>query len=130
MKDINEKRGILTLKIDGKDINLLFSMNFWRLLDKQGIQMESLATELDGTKGVIYMLESLSKIVSAAGKSYATKYKTSFDYDIDTVFDWFSEDINQKTIDTMIKVMMDTRVFGSSLNQGVGREDVGKKTPS
>ena len=76
MNTSNDKRGVYTLKVGKKDINLLFSMNFWRLLDQQGIKMEDLGEELDGSKGVIHMLGTLSEIVIAGGASYATKHKT------------------------------------------------------
>ena len=76
MNTSNDKRGVYTLKIDNKDINLLFSMNFWRILSQEEIYMETLGEVLDGSKGMVAMLESLSKMVIAAGKSYAVKYKT------------------------------------------------------
>ena len=128
MNVTNTNRGLYTFKVENKEINLLFSMNFWRLLGKQGIKIESLGEELDGSKGVIYMLETLSKILKAGGESYAAKYKTSFDYTDDEVFDWFEESVNQEVIEEIIKTMMETKVFGNSLNQGVkrGGEDVGK----
>ena len=122
----NSKRGTYTFKVGDKSINLLFSMNFWRLLGKQGIKIESLGAELDGSQGVIYMLETLSKIFIAGGQSYAVKYKTEFDYTEEEIFDWFEEDVNEKVIQEMIEAMMDTKVFGNSLNQGVKRGEVGK----
>ena len=130
MNASNNKRGVYTLKIDNKDINLLFSMNFWRILSQEGIQMETLGETLDGSKGMINMLESLSKMVIAAGKSYSAKYKTQFNYEIDEVFEWFEEAITDKTVSDMIKVMMDTKVFGKTMNQGLNRLNEGKKKPS
>ena len=126
----NNKRGVYTLKIGDKSINLLFSMNYWRILSQEGISMESLGQTLNGSKGMIDMMESLSKMVIAGGKSYASKYKTQFKYAEDEVFDWFEEDITEKEISDMIKVMMDTKVFGKSLNQGLNRKGEGKQTPS
>ena len=130
MNTSNDKRGIYTLNVDNKDINLLFSMNFWRLLDRQGIKMEELGVELDGSKGVIHMLETLSKVVLAGGQSYAAKHKTEFDYDEDEVFEWFEEEVTDKHIEGMVKVMMETKIFGNSMNQGVKRDAVGKTKPS
>ena len=122
----NDNRGTFTFKVGDKNISLLFSMNFWRLLGKQGIKIESLGEELDGSKGVIHMLEVMSKIFIAGGQSYAVKYKTEFDYTEEEVFDWFENDINEKVIQDMIEAMMNTRVFGNKLNQGVKRGEVGK----
>ena len=126
----NDRRGVYTLKIGDKDINLLFSMNYWRILSQEGISMESLGETLNGSKGMINMMESLSKMVIAGGKSYSVKYKTKFEYTFDEVFDWFEEDVTEVTISEMIKVMMDTKVFGKSLNQGLNRKAEGKQTPS
>ena len=126
----NNKRGVYTLKIGDKSINLLFSMNYWRILSQEGISMESLGETLNGSKGMINMMESLSKMVIAGGKSYSSKYKTKFEHSFDEVFDWFEEDITEKEISDMIKVMMDTKVFGKSLNQGLNRKGEGKQTPS
>ena len=126
----NNKRGVYTLKIGDKDINLLFSMNYWRILGQDGISIESLGEVLDGSKGMINMLESLSKMMIAGGKSYAVKHKTKFDYSFEEVFEWFEEDITDKDISEMIQIMMDTKVFGRTLNQGVSRQGEGKKKPS
>ena len=126
----NDKRGVYTLKIGDKDINLLFSMNYWRILSQDGISMESLGETLDGSKGMINMMESLSKMVIAGGKSYSVKYKTKFEHSLEEVFDWFEEDITEQTVSEMIKVMMDTKVFGKSLNQGLSRKNEGKQEPS
>ena len=126
----NDKRGVYTLKIGDKDINLLFSMNYWRILSQEGISMESLGETLNGSKGMINMMESLSKMVIAGGKSYDIKYKTKFDYSFDEVFEWFEEDITEQTVSEMIKVMMDTKIFGKTLNQGVSRKSEGKQKPS
>ena len=130
MNASNDKRGVYTLKIDNKDINLLFSMNYWRILSQEGISMESLGKTLDGSKGMINMMESLSKMVVAGGKSYAVKHKTKFDYTFDEVFDWFEEDITEKEVTEMIKIMMDTKIFGKVLNQGVSRKSEGKQVTS
>ena len=126
MKETNERKGIFTFKVGDKDISLLFSMNFWRLLGKQGVKIESLAEELDGSKGVVYMLETMAKILTAGGQCYAVKYKTEFEYAEDEIFDWFEEDINETVIKEMIETMMETKVFGNSLNQGVKRGEPGK----
>ena len=130
MNASNNKRGVYTLKIDNKDINLLFSMNFWRILSQEGIEPDKLGGELDGSKGgVIQQLEALSKMVLAAGKSYAIKHKTEFDYELDHVFDWL-EDIDNKTMNEMFKVMTDTKMFGETVNQGLNRKSKGKQEPS
>ena len=124
----NDRRGVYTLKIADKDINLLFSMNFWRILSQEKIYMETLGETLDGSRGMVSMLDSLSKMVIAGGKSYAAKHKTKFEYTIDEVFEWFSEDIDDTVMAEMIKVMMDTKVFGKTMNQGQNRTP-GKKKP-
>ena len=130
MNASNDKRGVYTLKIDNKDINLLFSMNFWRILSQEGLEMEDLGTALSGVNGLIKQLESLSKMVIAAGKSYAVKHKTQFNYNIDEVFEWFEEAITSKQVTEMTEVMMATKLFGNAINQGVDRESTGKTKPS
>ena len=130
MNASNNKRGVYTLKVDKKDINLLFSMNFWRILSQEGIEPEQLGDALSGKDGVIGQLEALSKVILAGGKSYAVKHKTQFKYDIDEVFDWLEEDINNDTMNEMFLVMMDTKMFGQTINQGLNRQTKGKKQPS
>ena len=130
MNASNDKRGVYTLKVDNKDINLLFSMNFWRILSQEGLEMEDLGTALSGGNGLIKQLESLSKMVIAAGKSYAVKHKTQFKYNIDEVFEWFEDDITSIQVSEMTEIMMSTKLFGNAINQGVSRENEGKTKPS
>ena len=130
MNASNNKRGVYTLKIGNKDINLLFSMNFWRILSQEGLEIEELGGSLSGADGLIKQLESLSKMVIAAGKSYAVKHKTQFNHDIDEVFEWFEEDVTSKQVTEMTEIMMSTKLFGNAINQGVSRENKGKTKPS
>ena len=130
MNASNDKRGVYTLKIDNKDINLLFSMNFWRLLSQEGIEMKDLGQSLSGGDGFIKQLESLSKVIIAAGKSYAIKNKTEFNHDIDEVFEWFEEEVTNIQVTEMTNIMMATKLFGNVINQGVKREASGKPKPS
>ena len=130
MNASNNKRGVYTLKVDNKDINLLFSMNFWRILSQEGLEIEELGGSLSGSDGLIKQLESLSKMVIAAGKSYAVKNKTQFKYNIDEVFEWFEEAITSKQVTEMTEIMMSTKLFGNTINQGVKRQSTGKTKPS
>ena len=56
--------------------------------------------------------------------------RLKFNYGIDEVFEWFEEAITDKTVNEMVEVMMDTKIFGNSINQGINRNEVGKKKPS
>ena len=112
-------RGYYPIKINGEEINLLFSMNFWRLLDKKGYQLETIAEHLDGSKGVIKMLDTLSNIVQAGGEAYQAKYKVEFPYTIDEITEWFSEDIDQDVLQGIFEAIMDsTKIFGKKLSDG------------
>ena len=130
MTKTNERRGEYTLNIDGKDVNLLFSMNFWFLLEKNGIKLEEIETKLDPTKGILSMLDSLTVLIMSAGQSYAKKHKTEFDYEKEDIIEWFSEHINDEILKDILSIMMQTTVFGNKINQGITRNVPGKKTPS
>ena len=118
-------RGYYPLKLKGETVNLLFSFNFWRLLDKKGYTIENISSVLDGKKGFIKMMDALSCIACAGGEAYAAKYKTEFNYTTDDTIDWFSEDIDQDTLREMFEAIMDsTKIFGQKITDG---KKVGKK---
>ena len=123
---MNKKLGEYALDINGTKVNLLFSMSFWMKLDELGLKMEDLATQLAPEKGVLNIVRTLSKIVWAAGSSYARKNKQDFDYEIEDVQDWFSE-LDEKVMEEIMEAMTSTKIFGHSMNQGLDR--MGKGNP-
>lgn len=123
----NKKTGQYSLKIGKEKIGLLFSMNFWFLMDEQGLKMENLKSKLDAKGGIISMLSTLAIIIECGGHSYAKKHKTEFNYEKEEINDWFEEDINEAVLAEILAVMMETKIFGNKINAGIDR--MGKQTP-
>ena len=117
----NSRRGEFTFKVDNKDINLLFNLGFWKILGDNGYKLEDLDKNMNGEDGVVEMLTAVTAIIYSGGLSYAKKNKTSFEYDQDEIFDWFESDIDEKVIEKMFKVVMQTQIFGKTLGEGLGK---------
>ena len=130
MTKTNERRGEYTLKVNGEDVNLLFSMNFWYLLEKNGIKLENIEQELSPENGVMSMMNSLSILLLSAGQSYARKYKTEFDYEQEDILEWFESSIDDTILQEIIETMMSGKIFGKAINQGLRRDGGGKTTPA
>ena len=129
MTKLNERRGEYTLNIGDKEINLLFSMNFWFLLEKNGIKLEEIEHKLNPKNGVMSMLSSLAVLIMSAGQSYARKHSTEFSYTEGDITEWFEDSINETVLAELLAVMMETTIFGKKINEGVTRTVPGKKTP-
>ena len=112
-KNIN--KGEYTFKAGGKNINLLFSMTFWKYMDDAGYKMEDLESALSAKDGAIAMILTLSTIVESAGKAYSSKYKSEWNYTAEDVFDWFGE-IGEQEIKGMLEAMTSTTIFGRSIS--------------
>ena len=125
----NTLQGEFTLKTKNGDVNLLFSMLYWRLLSQNGIKLEELEGRLSSEHGIMGMLDTLSIIIKSAGEAYARKHKTSFEMDEDDIFEMFEDDIDENILADLLKAMTSTRIFGKEMNQGLSRTP-GKKKPS
>ena len=121
-----KRRGTYTLTIGGKEVNLLFNMRFWGLLDEAGYKLEDLDKHLDHTKGFMKVLKTVAVLVDCAGQSYAKTHKTEWEYTLDDVYDWFEEDINEKIMEEIMNAMVQSKIMGNSLNTELGKKK-GKK---
>lgn len=117
----NSRRGEFTLTIDGKDVNLLFNISFWKVLGDEGYKLEDLDKALGNEKGFLEMLQTISAIIYAGGLTYAKKNKTEFNYTKDDIFEWFEECIDEKVLENMFKVLMSTQLFGKTIGDNMGK---------
>ena len=120
---INKRQGEYTLKLGDKEVNLQFSMTFWLFLDDLGYKIETLEKDLSPENGVIGMIKTLSALVYAAGKAYAKKNGTQFNYSLDDVPEWFGDYITEEVMKDLMEAMASSTLFGKKL------ADSGKLTP-
>ena len=128
MNKTNTRKGEFTLNIEEKEVKLLFSMRFWRILDENGYKLEDLETALDGSKGIIGMINTLATIVYSGGIAYSLRNKTEFDYEIDEIFDWFEDSIDEDVMERLFKVLLDSQIFGKTISDGLGKTSPKKST--
>ncbi|MCH9665006.1 MAG: hypothetical protein K0U41_04075 [Gammaproteobacteria bacterium] len=113
-----KKRGFYSLKIAKKEVNLLFNMRFWALLDDKGYKLEELDKHLAEGNGVMSMINVLSNIVLSGVEANCIKNNIDQEYSIDDVYEWFEEDIDQEELEKILKAMMETKIFGNTINPG------------
>ena len=132
MKNDLKRRGTYTLKVGDKDVNLLFNMRFWGLLDEAGYKLEKLEEHLDETKGFMHLVGVFSVILDCAGRSYAKIHGTEWDYKVDEIYDWFEEDIDKDKLEEILAAMSASKIMGHSLSQagqGLGKKMGKSKSP-
>ena len=122
----NERKGELTLLIKNKKIKLLFGMLFWKFLQDLGVKLQDLEHKLSDDQNPLGVFDTIAKIIYSAGWVAAKKEGKEFKYTEDEIFEWFEDDITQQDIQMIVEGMMNSRILGKSLNDGIVR---GKKTP-
>ena len=126
MKTDLKRRGTYTLKIGEKDVNLLFNMRFWGLLDQAGYKLEDLEEHLDKTKGFIHLVGVFSVILDCAGRSYSKHHSAEWNYEVDDIFEWFEDDINETILEEILTAMSKSKIMGNSLSNS--SKKMGKQT--
>ena len=122
-----KRRGTHTLTIGGKEVNLLFNMRFWGLLDEAGYKLEELPDHFSQGTGIAKMMKVLVAVFTCAGQSYAKSNKTEWEYDEDDIYDWFEEDITEDVLKEIMEALTNSKIMGNSLSDKAVGKQKGKK---
>jgi hypothetical protein len=121
--EVNKRRGYCQLDLGGKIRTLHFSMNFWAAFEEaSGFKI----SEVDKVFGSGLSMATMRDLVYAGIIAYDQENNNEIDYNKFSVGAWM-DDIDQKSLETIINTLMESRVLGNDLNAGV-RRNVSKST--
>ncbi len=121
--EVNKRRGYCQLELGGKIRTLHFSMNFWAAFEEaSGFKI----SEVDKVFGSGLSMATMRDLVYAGIIAYDQENNNEIDYNKFSVGAWM-DDIDQKSLETIINTLMESRVLGNDLNAGV-RRNVSKST--
>jgi hypothetical protein len=116
----NKQRGYYSIKLGGKIRKLHFSMNFWaNFTDALGISLDKIGDIF--TEGI--SLGTIRALIYSAILANDQEEGNEIDYNEFKVGVWL-EDLQAEKLEDIVNAMMESRVLGNDLNQGVKRNVV------
>jgi len=111
------KRGYYTLKLDGKNRTMHFSMNFWaNFTDQLGISLDQIGSAFE--KGIT--ISTLRAIIYSGLLAYDQEEGNEVDYNEFKVGAWL-EDVDASMLEDIVAAMFESKILGNDLNMGIQR---------
>ena len=119
----NKNKGYIDINVGGKKRTLHFSMNFWSEFTEQlGISLQDIGNVFQN--GI--SLKVLRALIYSAILANDQENGNEIDYNIYSVGAWLDE-LEAESINEIVETMLQSKILGNSLNQGVKKP--GKTTP-
>jgi len=116
---MNKQRGYYALEIGGKKRMLHFSMNFWvNFTDSLDVKLDDIGGLFDN--GV--QLSTIRTLIYSAILANDQEKGNEIDYTEFTVGAWL-DDLDANELENIIDAMLQSRILGNDLNNGIERRE-------
>ncbi len=113
----NKRRGYYTIKLNGKDYIMHFSMNFWaNFTESLGCTIEEIGGYFEGSVSI----KAIRSLIYSALLAHAQEDGFELGFNEYKLGEWL-EDVTPETLGELMEAMMESRILGNSINSGIKR---------
>lgn len=113
----NKRRGYYTIKLNGQDYTMHFSMNFWaNFTDMLGCSIEEIGKYFDGSVNI----SAVRALVYSALLAHAQEEGFELGFNEYKLGSWL-DDVEPDELTKIMTAMMESRLLGNDMNAGIKR---------